>query len=159
VGKLGRLSCSPLSLDTRLSYRPLPRSVSGYHPRAYVRPRRPPQSAKEISASLIDDRSPLLDMMNCIVCDHTMKLEKIDPDDGGITSSNIGANSAAASSDCVCFAEVANKAGPRRTIALSYSKRHLSPFKNEKLRRYHTEKLAVGTKPRKWRSVGLLSQT
>jgi hypothetical protein len=30
-----------------------------------------------------DDRSPLLDLMNCIVCDQTMKLEKIDPDDGG----------------------------------------------------------------------------
>jgi hypothetical protein len=33
--------------------------------------------------SLNDDRSPLLDMMNCIVCHQTMKLEKIDPDDGG----------------------------------------------------------------------------
>jgi hypothetical protein len=57
---------------------------------------------------------------------------------GAITSSNIGANSAAALSDCVCFAEVANKADPRRTIALSYSKRHLSLFKDEKLRRYHS---------------------
>jgi len=41
------------------------------------------QSAKELSVSMNDDRSPLLDLMNCIVCDQTMKLEKIDPDDGG----------------------------------------------------------------------------
>ena len=27
-----------------------------------------------------DDRSPLLDLMTCIVCDQTMELEKIDPD-------------------------------------------------------------------------------
>jgi transposase-like protein len=33
--------------------------------------------------SLNDDRSPLLDMMNCIVCDQAMKLEKVDPDDQG----------------------------------------------------------------------------
>ena len=33
--------------------------------------------------SINDDRSPLLDLMICIVCDQTMKLEKIDPDDGG----------------------------------------------------------------------------
>ena len=30
-----------------------------------------------------DDRSPLLDPMNCIVCNQTMKLEKIGPDDQG----------------------------------------------------------------------------
>lgn len=30
-----------------------------------------------------DDRSPLLDLMNCIVCDQAMKLEKVDPDDQG----------------------------------------------------------------------------
>jgi hypothetical protein len=41
------------------------------------------RSAKELSVSMNDDRSPLLDLMNCIVCDQTMKLEKIDPDDGG----------------------------------------------------------------------------
>ena len=76
-----------------------------------------------------------------------------------MTSSNIVANCAAALSDCVCFAEVANKADPRRTIALSYFETTLSALKNEKLRRYHTEKLAVGTKPRKWRCVGLLPQT
>ena len=99
--------------------------------------------------SLNDDRSPLLDMMNCIVCDQPMKLEKIDPDDGATTSLNIGANCAAALSDCVCFAEVANKADPRRTIAPSYFETTPYPFKNEKLRRYHTEKLAAGTKPRK----------
>ena len=33
--------------------------------------------------SMNDDRSPLLDLMNCIVCDQTMRLEKIDPNDGG----------------------------------------------------------------------------
>jgi transposase-like protein len=33
--------------------------------------------------SMNDDRSPLLDLMNCIDCDQTMKLEKIDPDDQG----------------------------------------------------------------------------
>ena len=73
-----------------------------------------------------------------------------------MTSSNIVANCAAALSDCVCFAEVANKADPCRTIALSYFETALSAFKNEKLRRYRIEKLAVETKPRKWRSVGLL---
>jgi hypothetical protein len=30
-----------------------------------------------------DDRSLLLDLMNCIVCDQTMKLEKVSPDDQG----------------------------------------------------------------------------
>jgi hypothetical protein len=30
-----------------------------------------------------DDRSPLLDLMSCMVCRQTMKLEKIDPDDAG----------------------------------------------------------------------------
>jgi hypothetical protein len=30
-----------------------------------------------------DDRSPLLDLMNCIVCNQAMKLEKIDLDDQG----------------------------------------------------------------------------
>jgi hypothetical protein len=39
--------------------------------------------AKEISVSMNDDRSPLLDLMNCIVCNQTMKLEKSDPDDLG----------------------------------------------------------------------------
>ena len=33
--------------------------------------------------SMNDDRSPLLDLMNCIVCNQTMKLEKIAPDDQG----------------------------------------------------------------------------
>ena len=33
--------------------------------------------------SMNDDRSPLLDLMNCIVCNQTMKLEKSDPDDQG----------------------------------------------------------------------------
>ena len=33
--------------------------------------------------SMNDDRSPLLDLMNCIVCDQPMKLEKVDPDDQG----------------------------------------------------------------------------
>ena len=33
--------------------------------------------------SMNDDRSPLLDLMNCIVCNQTMKLEKIGPDDQG----------------------------------------------------------------------------
>ena len=41
------------------------------------------ESAKEISVSMNDDRSPLLDLMNCIVCDQTMKLEKVSPDDQG----------------------------------------------------------------------------
>jgi hypothetical protein len=27
-----------------------------------------------------DDKSPLLDLMSCVVCSQTMKLEKIDPD-------------------------------------------------------------------------------
>ena len=39
--------------------------------------------AKEISVSMNDDRSPLLDLMNCIVCHRTMKLKKIYPDDQG----------------------------------------------------------------------------
>ena len=39
--------------------------------------------AKELSVSMNDDRSPLLDLMNCIVCDQAMKLEKVDPDDQG----------------------------------------------------------------------------
>jgi hypothetical protein len=30
-----------------------------------------------------DDRSPLLDLMACIVCNQTMKLEKADPDEAG----------------------------------------------------------------------------
>jgi hypothetical protein len=30
-----------------------------------------------------DDRSPLLDLMTCIVCKRTMKLEKVDPDGEG----------------------------------------------------------------------------
>ena len=30
-----------------------------------------------------DNRSPLVDLMNCIDCHQTMNLEKIDPDDGG----------------------------------------------------------------------------
>jgi hypothetical protein len=30
-----------------------------------------------------DDRSPLLDLMSCMVCHKIMKLEMIDPDDEG----------------------------------------------------------------------------
>ena len=30
-----------------------------------------------------DDRSPLLDLITCIVCEQTMKIEKADPDDRG----------------------------------------------------------------------------
>jgi hypothetical protein len=30
-----------------------------------------------------DDRSPLLDLMTCIVCNQTMKLEKAEPDGKG----------------------------------------------------------------------------
>jgi hypothetical protein len=30
-----------------------------------------------------DDRSPLLDLMTCIVCESTMRLEKVDPDGEG----------------------------------------------------------------------------
>ena len=30
-----------------------------------------------------DDKSPLLGLLNCIVCKITMKLERIDPDDEG----------------------------------------------------------------------------
>lgn len=30
-----------------------------------------------------DDRSPLMDLMTCIVCNRTMKLEKVDPDGEG----------------------------------------------------------------------------
>jgi hypothetical protein len=30
-----------------------------------------------------DDKSPLLDLINCMVCRQTMKLEKVDPDGEG----------------------------------------------------------------------------
>jgi hypothetical protein len=30
-----------------------------------------------------DDQSPLLNLMTCVVCNQTMKLEKVDPDGGG----------------------------------------------------------------------------
>ena len=33
--------------------------------------------------SVNDDRSPLLDLMTCVVCNQTMKLEKVAPDEGG----------------------------------------------------------------------------
>ena len=33
--------------------------------------------------ALNDDRSPLLDLMTCITCMQTMKIEKADPDDQG----------------------------------------------------------------------------
>jgi hypothetical protein len=33
--------------------------------------------------SMNDDRSPLLDLMTCIICRQTMKLEKADPDGEG----------------------------------------------------------------------------
>ena len=33
------------------------------------------------ASSMNDDRSPLLDLMNCIDCEQTMKLEKVSPDD------------------------------------------------------------------------------
>ena len=42
-----------------------------------------PVTGFNVQHELNDNRSPLLDLMNCIVCDRTMKLEKIDPDDGG----------------------------------------------------------------------------
>ena len=31
--------------------------------------------------SMNDDKSPLLDLISCMICHQTMKLEKIDPDD------------------------------------------------------------------------------
>jgi hypothetical protein len=33
--------------------------------------------------SVNDDQSPLLDLMTCVACNQTMKLEKVDPDEGG----------------------------------------------------------------------------
>jgi hypothetical protein len=33
--------------------------------------------------SMNDDKSPLLDLISCMICHQTMKLEKIDPDDEG----------------------------------------------------------------------------
>jgi hypothetical protein len=31
-----------------------------------------------------DDKSPLIDLLNCIVCSQAMKIEKSSPDDDGI---------------------------------------------------------------------------
>jgi hypothetical protein len=36
-----------------------------------------------MSAAANDDKSPLIDLIGCIVCNQTMKLEKSSPDAGG----------------------------------------------------------------------------
>jgi hypothetical protein len=40
-------------------------------------------SDKESGHHLNDDKSPLIDLLTCIVCKRTMKLEKSSPDDEG----------------------------------------------------------------------------
>jgi hypothetical protein len=40
-------------------------------------------SDKDSGHHLNDDKSPLIDLLTCIVCERTMKLEKSSPDDEG----------------------------------------------------------------------------
>jgi hypothetical protein len=42
------------------------------------------QSDKASGHHLNDDKSPLIDLLNCIVCSQAMKIEKSSPDDDGM---------------------------------------------------------------------------
>jgi hypothetical protein len=56
---------------------------------------------------LNDDKSPLIGLLSCIVCNETMKIEKSAPTPTVGTSSNIDARGATELSGCDFFAEVA----------------------------------------------------
>jgi hypothetical protein len=65
----------------------MPPDLKGYaHPKGC---RLPPFRARaegegEMSTTANDDKSPLIDLLSCIVCNETMKLEKSSPDAKGM---------------------------------------------------------------------------
>jgi hypothetical protein len=59
-----------------------------------------------VNAAVNDDKSPLIDLIRCVVCNETMKLDKAPPTPKEGTSFNIGAACATELSGCDYSAEV-----------------------------------------------------